>query len=238
MRNDAKYFIADLHIHSKFSRATSKNLTPRNLTAWAAVKGIHVLATGDFTHPGWLEMISDQLEAGEDGFFRLKEPNHLDQELPWFSGTVEAETVRFVLCTEISFIYKKAGKVRKIHNLVFMPSLDAAQKFNLRLGQVGNLASDGRPILGLPARDLLEMVLETDPLAFLVPAHIWTPWFSLFGSKSGFNRLEDCFEFEFRNIRFGNRPVLRIRNESIVERSGPLHADFQFRRPFRRKVGP
>lgn len=189
-----KYFIADLHIHSKFSRATSKNLTPRNLTAWAAVKGIHVLATGDFTHPGWLEMISDQLEAGEDGFFRLKEPNHLDQELPWFSGTVEAETVRFVLCTVISSIYKKAGKVRKIHNLVFMPSLDAAQKFNLRLGQVGNLASDGRPILGLPARDLLEMVLETDPLAFLVPAHIWTPWFSLFGSKSGFNRLEDCFE--------------------------------------------
>lgn len=189
-----KHFIADLHIHSRFSRATSKSLTPRNLAAWASVKGIELLATGDFTHPGWLEMISDQLEAGEDGFFRLKDQNHLDQELPWFSGALKSEAVRFVLCTEISSIYKKAGKVRKIHNLVFMPGLDAVQKFNLRLGQVGNLASDGRPILGLPARDLLEMVLETDPLAFLVPAHIWTPWFSLFGSKSGFNRLEDCFE--------------------------------------------
>ena len=139
-------------------------------------------------------MISDQLKSVENGFFRLKDQSGLDQELPWFSGTGGAEDIRFVLCTEISSIYKKGGKVRKIHNLVFMPGLEAVRKFNIRLGQVGNLASDGRPILGLPARDLLEMVLETDPLAFLVPAHIWTPWFSLFGSKSGFNRLEDCFE--------------------------------------------
>ncbi len=189
-----KNFIADLHVHSRFSRATSKNLTPRNLAAWASVKGIQLLATGDFTHPGWLELISDQLESMENGFFRLKDQSGLDQELPWFSGTGGAEDIRFVLCTEISSIYKKGGKVRKIHNLVFMPGLEAVRKFNIRLGQVGNLASDGRPILGLPARDLLEMVLETDPLAFLVPAHIWTPWFSLFGSKSGFNRLEDCFE--------------------------------------------
>ena len=189
-----KNFIADLHVHSRFSRATSKNLTPRNLAAWASVKGIQLLATGDFTHPGWLEMISDQLKSVENGFFRLKDQSGLDQELPWFSGTGGAEDIRFVLCTEISSIYKKGGKVRKIHNLVFMPGLEAVRKFNIRLGQVGNLASDGRPILGLPARDLLEMVLETDPLAFLVPAHIWTPWFSLFGSKSGFNRLEDCFE--------------------------------------------
>jgi len=189
-----KNFIADLHVHSRFSRATSKNLTPRNLAAWASVKGIQLLATGDFTHPGWLELISDQLESMENGFFRLKDQSGLDQELPWFSGTGGAEDIRFVLCTEISSIYKKGGKVRKIHNLVFMPGLEAVRKFNIRLGQVGNLASDGRPILGLPARDLLEIVLETDPLAFLVPAHIWTPWFSLFGSKSGFNRLEDCFE--------------------------------------------
>lgn len=189
-----KNFIADLHVHSRFSRATSKNLTPRNLAAWASVKGIQLLATGDFTHPGWLEMISDQLKSVENGFFRLKDQSGLGQELPWFSGTGGAEDIRFVLCTEISSIYKKGGKVRKIHNLVFMPGLEAVRKFNIRLGQVGNLASDGRPILGLPARDLLEMVLETDPLAFLVPAHIWTPWFSLFGSKSGFNRLEDCFE--------------------------------------------
>lgn len=186
-------YIADLHIHSRFSRATSRNLTPRNLVAWAAVKGIDVLATGDFTHPGWMEMISTQLVAGEDGLFRLKEDRGLEEELPWYSGNLNVQGIRFVLCTEISSIYKKGGKVRKIHNLVFMPGLEAALKFNTRLAQVGNLASDGRPILGLDARDLLEMVLETDPSAFVIPAHIWTPWFSLFGSKSGFDRIEDCF---------------------------------------------
>ncbi len=186
-------FIADLHLHSRFSRATSKSLTPRNLVAWAAVKGIDVLATGDFTHPGWMAMIQDQLEQREDGLFHLRDEKGLEAELPWYSGRLDVQTIRFALCTEISSIYKRGGKVRKIHNLVFMPGLDAALKFNTRLAQVGNLASDGRPILGLDARDLLEMVLETDPLAFLVPAHIWTPWFSLFGSKSGFDRIEDCF---------------------------------------------
>ena len=186
-------FVADLHIHSRFSRATSKNLTPRNLVAWAAVKGIDVLATGDFTHPGWMEMIREQLEPGEDGLFALRDDRGLEAELPWYSGNLDVQGIRFALCTEISSIYKKGGKVRKIHNLVFMPGLDAALRFNTRLAQVGNLASDGRPILGLDARDLLEMVLETDPLAYVIPAHVWTPWFSLFGSKSGFDRIEDCF---------------------------------------------
>ena len=186
-------YIADLHIHSRFSRATSKNLTPRNLAAWASVKGVDVLATGDFTHPGWLDMITEQLAPEENGLFRLRDEKGVAAEIPWHSGKIDVSSVRFTLCTEISSIYKKAGKVRKIHNLVFMPGLDAARKFNTRLAQVGNLASDGRPILGLDARDLLEMVLETDPLAYVVPAHIWTPWFSLFGSKSGFDRIEDCF---------------------------------------------
>jgi uncharacterized protein (TIGR00375 family) len=186
-------YIADLHIHSKFSRATSKNLTPRNLAAWAAVKGINVLASGDFTHPGWLEMIEGQLISEDNGLFRLREDRALEQELPWYSGAINGGGIRFALCTEISSIYKKDGKVRKIHNLVFMPGLDAVRKFNTRLAQVGNLASDGRPILGLDARNLLEMVLETDPLAYVIPAHIWTPWFSLFGSRSGFDRIEDCF---------------------------------------------
>lgn len=186
-------FIADLHIHSRFSRATSKSLTPRNLAAWASVKGINLLATGDFTHPGWLEIIESQLASEDNGLFRLREGAALEQDLPWYSGSIDAEGIRFVLCTELSSIYKKAGRVRKIHNLVFMPGLDAVRRFNTRLAQVGNLASDGRPILGLDARDLLEMVLETDASAFVVPAHIWTPWFSLFGSKSGFDRLEDCF---------------------------------------------
>jgi uncharacterized protein (TIGR00375 family) len=152
-----------------------------------------VLATGDFTHPGWMEMIGKELVPEDNGLLRLREQRALEQELPWYSGNMDADQIRFLLCTEISSIYKKGGKVRKIHNLIFMPGIDAALKFNARLAQVGNLASDGRPILGLDARDLLEMVLETDPLAYLVPAHIWTPWFSLFGSKSGFDRIEDCF---------------------------------------------
>ena len=130
-------YIADLHIHSRFSRATSKNLTPRNLVAWAAVKGIDVLATGDFTHPGWMEMIRSELEPGEDGLFRLRDTRGLEAELPWFTGSLDASRVRFTLCTEISSIYKRGGKVRKVHNLVFMPGLDAAQRFNTRLAQVG-----------------------------------------------------------------------------------------------------
>lgn len=162
----------------------------RNLVAWAAIKGIDVLATGDFTHPGWMEMITNQLAAEENGLLRLKDPKALEQELPWYSGNLDATHIRFMLCTEISSIYKKRGKVRKIHNLVFMPSLDAAMRFNTRLAQVGNLASDGRPILGLDARDLLEMVLETDPLAYLVPAHIWTPWFSLLDPNRGLTALK------------------------------------------------
>lgn len=185
-------YTADLHIHSKFSRATSKHLTPRHLAAWAEVKGVDVLATGDFTHPGWLELIRAELVEEEGGLFRLKDTAGLNAELPWLTRDLTG-AARFVLCTEISSIYKKGGKVRKNHNLVFMPSLAAAESLNRKLAQVGNLASDGRPILGLDARDLLEMVLATDARAFLIPAHVWTPWFSLFGSKSGFDSIEECF---------------------------------------------
>ncbi|MCF8039555.1 MAG: UvrD-helicase domain-containing protein [Desulfohalobiaceae bacterium] len=186
-------FYSDLHIHSRFSRATSKSLTLRNLAAWGALKGLHVLGTGDFTHPGWLQEIEENLIQEESGLLRLRETEGLDREIPWMRGETIAGKTRFMLCTEISSIYKSRGAVRKIHNLVFMPNLEKAKHFSQRLAQVGNIESDGRPILGLDARDLLEMVLECDPLAFLVPAHIWTPWFSLFGSKSGFDRIEDCF---------------------------------------------
>ncbi len=188
-----KLFYADLHIHSRFSRATSKGLSLRKLAAWAGLKGLDVLATGDFTHPEWLQEIEETLEQEENGLFRLKDASGLDQEIPWLQGTPLQCRTRFMLGTEISSIYKRGGVVRKVHNLVFMPSLDAARKFNTRLAQVGNLAADGRPILGLDSRDLLEMVLETDPGAALIPAHIWTPWFSMFGSKSGFDTIEDCF---------------------------------------------
>lgn len=186
-------FRADLHIHSRFSRATSKKLNLRLLAAWARIKGLHVLSTGDFTHPGWMAEIEEFLEPDGSGLFSLKDDKRLEREVPFLEGYPLAGQTRFMLCTEISSIYKRDGKVRKNHNLVFMPNLDMAKSFTERLAQVGNLESDGRPILGLDARDLLEMVLETGPNAFLVPAHIWTPWFSLFGSKSGFDSVEECF---------------------------------------------
>jgi len=185
-------FTADLHIHSRFSRATSKTLTIRSLAAWGRIKGLNVLGTGDFTHPEWLAEIDEQLVDKGDGLLVLRDDTGLEKEIPTFEGNIPGRT-RFMLQTEISSIYKRGGKVRKVHNLVYMPNLDAVRRFNQKLGEVGNLLSDGRPILGLDCRDLMDMVLECDPQAFLVPAHIWTPWFSLFGSKSGFDSIRECY---------------------------------------------
>ena len=185
-------YIADLHIHSYFSRATSKSLNLEHLNKWAQIKGLKVVATGDITHPRWLEEMREKLEpAAGDGLFTLK---------PEFIRTTQAEVpaacagdVYFILSGEISSIYKK-GKVRKIHNVVFFPSFDSVARFQATLDRIGNIRSDGRPILGLDARDLLEIVLETDADAQLIPAHIWTPWFSLLGSKSGFDSVQECFD--------------------------------------------
>jgi uncharacterized protein (TIGR00375 family) len=184
-------FIADLHIHSPFSRATSASNRLSILAAWANIKGIDVLATGDFCHPGWFDMLTGELEEAEPGLFRLKDakPERIDGERETDPGRV-----RFVLSTEISNIYKKNGKVRKNHNLVFAPDFETAERIIHRLSRIGNLESDGRPILGLDAKHLLELVLESSEHAHLVPAHIWTPWFSLLGSKSGFDSVEECFE--------------------------------------------
>lgn len=185
-------FRADLHIHSRFSRATSKKLTLRLLSAWAKVKGISVLGTGDFTHPQWRAEMYEQLVFEESsGLYALHQEVSTEEAIPGL--VMEAKNPRFMLQGEISSIYKRGGQVRKVHNLVFMPDLETAEKFCQRLEQIGNLKSDGRPILGLDSRDLLEIVLETHEKAFLVPAHIWTPWFSVFGSKSGFNDIKDCF---------------------------------------------
>ncbi len=185
-------FVGDLHVHSKFSRATSKNLDFENLYIYSQLKGITVLGTGDCTHPGWFSEICRKLVPAESGLFRLKKDieRACDLEVP------EAcrGPVRFMLQSEISNIYKKDGKTRKNHNLVFFPDLDAAARFNQKLDRIGNIKSDGRPILGLDARNLLEILLEVDDRAFFVPAHIWTPWFSLLGSKSGFDTVEACFE--------------------------------------------
>jgi uncharacterized protein (TIGR00375 family) len=185
-------FIADLHIHSHLSRATAKNLDLEHLNLWAQLKGITVAGTGDFTHPQWFSELSQKLEPAEDGLFDLK-PEHAAQTAHMVPTSCQGP-VRFILSGEISSIYKKDGKTRKVHNVVFVPELALAEKLNQRLSRIGNIASDGRPILGLDSKRLLEIVLETSENAFLIPAHIWTPWFSVLGSKSGFDSLEECFE--------------------------------------------
>lgn len=188
-------FIADLHIHSRFSRATSKALNARHLAAWARCKGISVLGTGDFTHPQWRAELGEQLELDEaSGLYRLKgEPEQLDVMAGGAMQGGDAQGPLFMLQAEISSIYKRHGKVRKVHNLIFMRTLEDAARLSQRLEQIGNLHSDGRPILGLDSRDLLEIMLECAEDAVMIPAHVWTPWFALFGSKSGFDRLTDCY---------------------------------------------
>lgn len=185
-------FIADLHVHSKYSRATAKNLDIENVYIAAQLKGLTVIATGDFTHPAWFSQIKEKLIEAEPGLFKLKEDikRACDVKVPL---TCRRE-IRFVLESEISNIYKKNGKTRKNHNLIFMPDLKTAEKFNKRLDNIGNIKSDGRPILGLDARNLLDIALETSSDSYLIPAHIWTPWFSMFGSKSGFDSIKECFD--------------------------------------------
>ncbi|MFH1714213.1 MAG: endonuclease Q family protein [Candidatus Nealsonbacteria bacterium] len=172
-------FVADFHIHSKYSRATSRDMDLESLQKWAKIKGIKVLGTGDFTHPEWFGNLKEKLEPSEPGLFKLKKG---DQE------------TRFILTAEISCIYSKNGRVRKIHIIVFAPSFEAAEKINVQLGWVGNLKSDGRPILGLDAKELAKIVLDSSPDCLVIPAHAWTPWFAIFGSKSGFDSIEECFE--------------------------------------------
>lgn len=175
-------FIADLHIHSRFSMATSKALNISHLSLWAKRKGIQVLGTGDFTHPKWREELNRDLVLDEEsGFYKSR-----------LGGG--GQNTLFCLQTEISSIYKKNGRTRKVHNLVFVPDLETADWLSRKLALIGNINSDGRPILGLDSRDLLELVLESSPRSVLIPAHIWTPWFSLFGSRSGFDSIEECYE--------------------------------------------
>ncbi len=184
-------FIADLHIHSKYSRATAKNLDFENLYYTAQIKGVQLIGTGDFTYPAWIEEIESKLEETEPGLFSLKQEiaKEIDKTIPENCRN----PVRFILQTEISNIYKKDDRVRKNHNLIYFPDIKSVKKFNTRLDAIGNIKSDGRPILGLDAQDLLSIMLEINDKGFFVPAHIWTPWFSMFGSKSGFDSMEECF---------------------------------------------
>ncbi|GAB0056918.1 ATP-dependent DNA helicase Rep [Candidatus Magnetaquicoccaceae bacterium FCR-1] len=189
-------FFADLHIHSKYSRATSRDCDLTHLALWARRKGIAVLGSGDFTHPAWLAAIAEETIEAEPGLRRLTPEleRRVNEGLDQPNAMPRAgESTRFMLTVEISTIYKKGDFTRKVHHVIGVPSLEAAKRLNQRLGRIGNLNSDGRPILGLDSRNLLEITLEADPDAFLIPAHIWTPWFSALGSKSGFDSIQECY---------------------------------------------
>ncbi len=181
-------YIADLHIHSRYSRATSRDLTPEQLELQARKKGIRLLGTGDFTHPAWRRELFEKLSPAEEGLYRLKKE---EVQEPEWGG--DGEDTRFVVSGEISSIYKQGGKVRKVHSLILLPGLEQAQRLSERLETIGNIHSDGRPILGLSCHDLLEIMLDVCPEGIFIPAHIWTPHFSMFGAFSGFDTVEECF---------------------------------------------
>lgn len=196
-------FYADLHIHSRYSRATSSRLVPEILDRWAQVKGLALVGTGDFTHPGWFSELKEKLLPAEEGLYTLSPEAHRraaqDPEIASIPVPAQVEGLelpaqtRFILSAEISTIYSWGGRVRKVHHVILAPSFEAVSRIQDRLGRIGNLASDGRPILGLDSRDLLEIVLEADPACVLIPAHIWTPWFSVLGSKSGFDSIQEAY---------------------------------------------
>lgn len=169
--------IADFHIHSKYSRATSKNMVLDEIAKWANFKGINLIGTGDFTHPLWFSELKQNLEPLGNGLFASRK----------FSN------IKYILTAEIANIYSEGEKVRKIHSVILAPSLETVEEINQRLGKIGNLYSDGRPILGMNVKDLARLIFDVDPRCMLIPAHAWTPWFSVYGSKSGFDSIEECF---------------------------------------------
>jgi uncharacterized protein (TIGR00375 family) len=192
--------IVDVHVHSHYSRATSRNCTIEGLYFWGKQKGINVIGTGDFTHPEWFNEFREKLEPVEGGLFRLKKEyaDEIDKTLP---ASVRGNLIRFVPSVEIATIYKKNERVRKLHQLIIMPSFEAVSRFNSKLERIGNLKSDGRPILGLDSKELLRLSLETDADSFYIPAHIWTPWFGMFGSKSGFDSIKEAYDELATEIR-------------------------------------
>ena len=178
-------FIADFHIHSRYSRATSRDMELETLASWGSKKGITLMGTGDFTHPTYFAEIRSKLEPFDEGIYVLKRG--------------ERET-KFILTGEVSNIFSQGGKVRKIHTLIFAPSFSTVEGINDKLRSLGKLGSDGRPIFGFPAKDLVKIVLDISSECLVVPAHAWTPWFSVFGANSGFDSLEECFEEEVKHI--------------------------------------
>jgi uncharacterized protein (TIGR00375 family) len=177
--------IADFHIHSKYSRATSPDMEVMTLAEYAEIKGINLLGTGDFTHPQYFSELRGALEPLENGLFKLRN---------------KKSPVHFILTVEVSNIFSVKGKVKRIHTVILAPSFEAAEKINQGLSRRGKLGSDGRPILGMHVKEIVKLVLDISPDCLLIPAHAWTPWFSVFGSNSGFDSLEECFEEESPNI--------------------------------------
>ena len=213
-------FVADLHIHSRYAYACSKNLTLANIAEAAKVKGIGLLATGDFTHPAWVDELTANLAQVD-------------------RGTYQYEGVNFVLGTEISCVYRQGGKARRLHLLLFLSSLEAVERFNGELSRRGvKLEGDGRPSVGTSAAELTCLALDIDPAAMVIPAHIWTPWYGLLGSVSGFDSLEECFgdlTAEIRAVETGLssdpcHELGRFRNGKPGDR-------FLFRRPLPAQLG-
>jgi uncharacterized protein (TIGR00375 family) len=189
---------ADLHIHSRYARACSPQLTPEKIDLWCRIKGVGLVNCADFTHPKWFAEIKEKLEPEGNGLYRLK-PN-LRLKDPRFKEKKIAD-VHFIIGTEVACIYSHAGATRRVHHCLYAPSLEAAEKINQKLASRGcKLAGDGRPILGLSSQNLLEIILEADVKSVLIPAHIWTPWFAIFGSKSGYNSVTECFESLSKHI--------------------------------------
>ncbi len=182
-------FIADLHIHSRYSRATSQDMSPEALWRWAQLKGIDVIGTGDFTHPGWLSELKERLEPMENGLFVLKDEFRKDSAPESCSSEVY-----FMLTGEVSCIYNKYGRLRKVHSLLLAPGFQEVMELNKRLSKIGSLSADGRPVLGIDTKELLRIILDISPDMLLIPAHAWTPHFSIFGAESGFDSLEECFD--------------------------------------------
>ena len=195
-------YIADFHIHSKYSRATSPEMELNHLAVWAVRKGIQILGSGDFTHPFWFRELKEKLEPAENGLYKLRAINPDIQKEIIRQGVDPKDIVRlrFILTSEVSLIYSKNGRTRRVHNLIFAPSLEIVEKINTSLMAIGNLLSDGRPILGLDSQELLKIILDISAEAVLIPAHAWTPWFSVFGSQSGFDSLQECFGDLTKNI--------------------------------------
>jgi len=184
-------FIADFHVHSKYSRATSKDMDVESMAKWASLKGVSLLGTGDFTHPFYFAELKQKLKPLGNGLFVMKKEYHKD---------ASQSDINFMLTTEVSNMFQQGGGSRRIHTMIFAPNFEVVEKINNELSELGKLSSDGRPIFGFTAKELVEIITDVSDECFLVPAHAWTPWFSVFGANSGFDSIEECFEEQSKHI--------------------------------------